>query len=93
MDFIEKFRIQRKKKIIHTILGLAFWIPALAVSVLDLTFSFIPMRMDYFTLVLQGIGLIFILFAYMYSFCPKCESLAGSGWNISECRKCGERLT
>ena len=92
MNFIEKFRLQQKKKVIHSILGLAFWIPALAIKMFDLSLSLIPMRMDFFTLILQGIGLIFIIFAYIYSLCPKCKSLAGAGWSISECRKCGQKL-
>jgi hypothetical protein len=93
MDIVEKFRVQSKKRIINTVLALMFWIPALAISYYDLTFSFIPMRMDYFDLILKALGLVFIVLAYRNSLCPKCDSIAGNGWAVDECKSCGVKLT
>jgi len=93
MDIVERFKVQSKKRVINSMVALTFMVSALAISYYDLTFSFIGMRMDYFTLILKGVALIFIYFAYIHSLCPKCSKLSGTGWNITECKNCGEKLT
>ena len=93
MDVVEKFKLQSKKRVINSIVALTFMVVALAISYYDLTLSIISIRMDYFTLILKGIALLFIYFAYIHSLCPKCEKLSGTGWNITECKNCGEKLT
>ena len=93
MDIVERFKIQSKKRVINSIVALTFMVSALVINYYDLTFSFIDMRMDYFTLILKGVALIFIYFAYIHSLCPKCSKLSGTGWNITECKSCGEKLT
>jgi hypothetical protein len=93
MDFVEKFQIQHKKRIMYSLIAMAFWIPALIINYYDLTFSILPLRTDYFALIIQSIGLVFIFLAYYQSFCPSCNKLAGSGWKIDKCKKCGVKLT
>jgi len=93
MDIVEKFKIQHKKRTIYLLIAILFLIPALVISYKDIVLSFSPIRSDYVVLIMKSISLIFCFLAYYQSFCPSCKKLAGSGWIINKCKKCGVKLT
>jgi len=93
MNIIEKFKVQRKKRIVYSLIAIVFLIPVLLINYYNLVFLFLPIRSDYLALILQSLSLIFVGLAYFQSFCPSCNKLAGSGWTINECKKCDTKLT
>ena len=92
MSNIDVFLEQKKKRILFTALFFALWVPALAIRYLGDDMYIFHIRADIFATALQIVGLPFIFLSMKYIKCPACKESAGSGWNIRECKNCGEKL-
>lgn len=92
MSNIEVFAEQRKKRIIFTAIFAAFFILALLLRHFYEGVYILTIRSDIVASMLQLIGLPFIFLSIKYIKCPSCKESAGSGWNIKECKSCGEKL-
>ena len=93
MDVKAKFKAQNKNRIIYTILVLSFWIPVVIIKYYKVELVNPFLKTDIIVLILQFMGLIFAYFVYVNSKCPSCNKLAGNGWNIKDCIKCGQQLS
>jgi len=80
--------MDQKKRIIYTVLALIFWVPPL---LLKEHFSMFGELQKIIPLIMQGIGIIFILMVIKYSRCKECGKIQ-SGWNVKSCSKCGVNL-
>ncbi|MCJ8301520.1 hypothetical protein [Shewanella sp.] len=100
MDIIDTFNQQKKNRVKYTVWALIFFLPALLIkyykeSIADmfaLSASF-SIYLQVFALLLQTVGLVLIFFTYKNSKCPSCTKIAGSGWNVKECKSCGQKFT
>lgn len=92
MNNIELFADQRKKRIIYTSVFAAFFIAALLLRHFYENSYIFTIRADIVATALQIIGLPFIFLSIKYIKCPSCKQSAGGGWNIKECKSCGEKL-
>jgi len=92
MNSIEVFSEQKKKRITFTVVFFAFWVPALAIRYLGHDLYILHIRADIVATVLQIFGLPFIFLSMKYVKCPACKESAGSGWDIKQCKSCGEKL-
>jgi hypothetical protein len=92
MNNIEIFAEQKKKRIICTLIFAAFFLSALLLRHFYENSYIFYIRADIVAAVLQVIGLPFIFLSIKYIRCPVCKENAGNGWNIKECKSCGEKL-
>ncbi|UUA73938.1 hypothetical protein [Cellvibrio sp. QJXJ] len=92
MSYIEVFAEQKKKRIIYTAVFAIFFLVAVLLRHLYEGSYIFTVRADIVAAALQVIGLPFIFLSIKYIKCPSCKESAGSGWNIKECKNCGEKL-
>ena len=92
MNNIEVFAEQRKKRIIYSTIFAVFFIAALLLRHFYEDSYIFTIRADIIATALQIIGLPFIFLSIKYIKCPSCKASASSGWNIKECKSCGEKL-
>lgn len=92
MNNIEVFSEQLKKRIMCTAIFAAFFSVALLLRYFYKESYIFTIRADIIAMALQVIGLPFIFLSIKYIKCPSCKESAGSGWNIKECKSCGEKL-
>jgi hypothetical protein len=89
---IEKFKKQSKYRFISSVLAMVFFLPAMAIKYSNGFPNALQTESQVVALILQGISIVFLIFAYKYTKCPVCSKYPGNGWSIKSCRNCGEKL-
>lgn len=90
---IEKFKQQKKNRIVATVMALIFMVSSMLIKYNKAVMMSLPINPQLIALILQAIGLAFLAIAYIYAKCPICSKYAGNGWSITTCKNCGERLS
>ena len=87
MSLAKVFNIRQRNRKLYSLIAIVFLTSALLTK-----YEFLP-DIGLWYLVLHFIGLGFILAVYRNSKCPSCENIAGYGWLIKQCKKCGVKFT
>jgi len=93
MNNIEIYLEQKSKAIRFTLFTLAFWLPAMVIREYKPELSGWIVDPGLCALILQAVGLYFIIQAYRYSKCPTCKKYAGNIFLTNKCKHCDEQLT
>ena len=92
MSNIEVFAKQTKKRIIYAAILIGLIISALLLRYFYESSYIFTIRADIIASVLQVAALPFAFLLVKNLKCPSCKENAGNGWNIKECKNCGEKL-